>query len=288
MTLPSFIAQPGPPPSERIVVVEGRLRSFRLMLEGGVPLLEAVRRGFAAEGFVSGIVELSNLALSPFAYVMPALSETPNHAAFYSETFRPEGVSRIRSGAMTFGIRDGMPFFHCHALWHEADGTVSGGHILPEETVVAETSTMTAYGMIGAVFQGTPDPETNFKLFEPVASDTSILSEGSRAYAIRLRPNQDFAGALETFCAAHGLTKARVLGGVGSTIGAKFTDGRVVSNFATEIYLRDGIVLPQQDGTLAAELNIALIDYKGSVAEGRLKRNDNPVLMTVELVLEAL
>ena len=39
---------------------------------------------------------------------------------------------------------------------------------------------------------------------------------------------------------------------------------------------------------LEAELDVALIDYLGGIAEGRLLRDDNPVLMTMELVLEVL
>jgi hypothetical protein len=35
-------------------------------------------------------------------------------------------------------------------------------------------------------------------------------------------------------------------------------------------------------------LDIALVDYLGGIAEGRLMRGDNPVLMTMELVLEVL
>ena len=35
-------------------------------------------------------------------------------------------------------------------------------------------------------------------------------------------------------------------------------------------------------------LDVALIDYTGGIGEGRLIRGDNPVLMTMELVLEAL
>ena len=42
------------------------------------------------------------------------------------------------------------------------------------------------------------------------------------------------------------------------------------------------------DGTLEAELDIALVDYLGGIAEGKLMRGDNPVLMTMELVLEVL
>ena len=42
------------------------------------------------------------------------------------------------------------------------------------------------------------------------------------------------------------------------------------------------------DGMLEAELDIVLVDYLGGIAEGKLMRGDNPVLMTMELVLEVL
>ena len=108
----------------------------------------------------------------------------------------------------------------------------------------------------------------------------------SRAFALRLRPNQDFAGALETFCRAHGVFRARLHGGVGSTIGALFTDGQSVVPFATELAVSSGSVASGEGGTLEAALDVALVDYLGGLAEGRLVRGDNPVLMTMELVLE--
>ena len=37
-----------------------------------------------------------------------------------------------------------------------------------------------------------------------------------------------------------------------------------------------------------ATLDIAVIDYTGGIGEGRVIRGDNPVLMTMELVLEGL
>jgi len=110
----------------------------------------------------------------------------------------------------------------------------------------------------------------------------------SRAFALRLRPNQDFAAALETFCRQHGILRARIHGGVGSTIGAHFTDGRTVVPFATELAIKAGAIAPGADGTLQAELDVALVDYLGGIAEGQLMRGDNPVLMTMELVLEVV
>ena len=274
------IEQPGTGTPERIQWVECAGRVFSLTLPAGALLLEAVRDSFAAAGFASGVVKLDGLRLSPFAYVMPALSKTPEHAAFYSETFRPQVGARIEVGAMTFGQRDGAPFFHAHAVWVEGDGKRSGGHILPDETTVAETITVEAIGLDGAVFTAEPDSETHFKLFGPVTAASGGAGAG-RFFALRVKPNVDFCGALEAFCAERGISEAVIHGGVGSTIGAWFTDGGVVENFATEVAITEGRITREADGFEAA-IDVALVDYSGALASGRLKRGDNPVLMTLE------
>src|ERR1700733_2537576 len=121
------IVQPGLPNPERIQWVEARGRAFAATLAAGLPLLEAARQAFAAAGFVGGMLNFRAGALGPFAYVMPALSRTGDNAAFYSDTFRPDGITRLKIGAMTLGQRDGAPFFHAHALWTEAGGCPKGG-----------------------------------------------------------------------------------------------------------------------------------------------------------------
>jgi predicted DNA-binding protein with PD1-like motif len=282
------IKQPGPPTLERIQWVEARGRGLSFTLDAGIPLLEAARRGFAAQGFASGVLNIKGGTLGPIAYVMPALSRTGENAAFYSETFRPEGHAWLKQATMTLGERDGAPFFHCHGLWLEAHCKVNGGHILPEETMVAEPFEVEAFGIDGAMFKAEPDPETNFKLFGPVASKASGTETTCRAIALRLRPNQDFANCLEAFCRDHGIVRSKIRGGVGSTIGARFTDGRCVEPFATELTVTAGHIAPGAGGAPEAQLDIALVDYTGGLAEGRLVRGDNPVLMTMELVLEVL
>ena len=57
------IAQPGAPIPERIQWVAARGRAFSFVLEAGIPLLEAVRRGFAAEGFSGGVLNATGGAL---------------------------------------------------------------------------------------------------------------------------------------------------------------------------------------------------------------------------------
>jgi predicted DNA-binding protein with PD1-like motif len=280
------IRQPGPITPKRIQWVEARGRAFSFRMESGLALLDAARRGFAAEGFEGGVLSIRAGALGPFAYVMPALAKDNAHAAFYSDTYRPKGITRLKTGTMTLGMRDGAPFFHCHALWTEADGRPGGGHILPEETVVAETFDVDAFGLDGAMFAAEPDPETNFKLFGPVSRGMTNAQTSCRAFALRLRPNQDVADGLESFCRERGITRARLHGGVGSTIGARLADGRSVEPFATELTVTSGMLAPGAGGGIEAQLDVALVDYTGGLAEGRLVRGDNPVLMTMELVLQ--
>lgn len=287
MTRPHFIQQPGPVLQPRLLAAEGRGEPFRFTLEPGLLLVEAVRRGFTAAGYVSGTVQLSDAAFGPFTYVMPALSKDDEHAAFYSEFFRPEGITRMHAGALSFGTRDGAAFFHCHGLWREAGGKESGGHVIPEEAVVAEACEVEAFGVRGAQFEVMADPETNFRIFHP-ATEPGRPGEGTRAFVVRLRPNQDFCGALEAFCRDHGIARARIHGGVGSTIGVRLADGTVFENFATEVYIERGTIERNVDSQLAAAVDIGLIDYTGRIARGRLTRGDNPVLMTFELVIEEI
>ncbi len=285
MGQPRRIQQPGPALPERIVAVEGRGRAITLTLEAGRLLVETLAEGFLAQGFAGGTVDMAGVVLSPFAYVMPALSKTGDNAAFYSDIFRPAHTVTIDQGQMSLGRRDGKPFFHCHALWREEDDLTHGGHLMPDETRVAHSITVQAYGVDGAVFEANPDPETNFKLFGPVSEPDHGSGASQRCFALRLRPNEDFHAALEDFCRHHGITEAKVYGGVGSTIEARFADGRATRNFATEVFINHGEIVPDATGNLVAHLDVGLVDYQGETASGVLLRGDNPVLMTFELVL---
>ena len=283
-----YIQQPGPALEPRRIFVPVRGLSFTFELEPGLLLLEAVRRGFAARGFISGVAELGAVALGPFAYVMPALSKDGKNAAFYSETYRPAGITRLEAGSITLGVRDEKPFFHCHALWREADSKRSGGHILPEETYVAEPITVTAFGLDGACFDAPLDGETNFRLFSPRPISPVAPETSGRAIAARLKPNQDFTGAIEALCAEHGFRRARLRGGVGSTIGSRMVDGTEVANFATEVFIRNGVIEQDEAGHPRASIDVGLVDFTGGLAEGRLINGDNPVLMTFEIVIEEI
>ncbi len=281
------IAHPGIPDTQRICAQPARSRPLEAFLSSGQTLLSAVTEIAEAHGAKSGAFRLNGGEFTSFSYVMPALSKSPDHAVYFSETFYVEGRVALETASVTYGQREGRPWLHCHAVWVEPSGRRHGGHLLPDQVVVAAPIRVTGVALDGAAFTVCPDAETHFSLFLPVHTQVPQRSqpEGHHAYALRLAPNEDLCTALETFCQAHEIQQATILGGVGSTVGAVFQDGRVVEPFVTELLIRSGRIVRGEDGQPSAEIDIAIVDYKGGLTEGRLAKGGNPILVTAELVL---
>jgi hypothetical protein len=49
--------------------------------------------------------------------------------------------------------------------------------------------------------------------------------------------------------------------------------------------IRSGRIVCGPQGDSLAELDVAMVDYKGGISEGRLARGLNPILVTAELVI---
>jgi len=285
----TFLAQPGPALLPRVESVPGHARPLAFTLEPGLSLQEAVIRPLRAAGFVSATVELEGGALAPFAYVLPAHSPDTSHAAWYSDTHAPAGGARLERACATLGLRDGQPSLHCHAVWIEADGTRRAGHVLTDRSILAAPIAARAWGLSGVAFRAAPDAETNFTLFHPVPQEPAAPPPGAaRIAALRIRPNEDVTEALEAACRRHGFARAVPRGSIGSLVGARFTDGRVVEDIATELLITGGGLAPDAAGAPRGALAVALADMRGQVHEGWLLRGRNPVCITFELLLEEL
>ena len=277
------IQQPGPPHTPRIAAVPCTASHIRFTLQAGEMLLDGLTAHFAEAGFSpcpGAVLHLTGGGFGPFDYVIPALAETPDHAAFYSQIFHPEGITKLEAARVTYGSRDGTPWLHCHGFWTEASGHATGGHVIPDSSYVAEPIDVKAWVLDGAAFVARHDPETNFTLLAPEPTAPQGHGTGS-FFAMRLKPNQEFGEALQSFCTDHAIAKADIRGGVASIIGAVFADGRESSPFATEIFIRSGHI------GVTADIDIGLVNYQGHRLEGTLAPGENPVLMTAELVLEA-
>jgi predicted DNA-binding protein with PD1-like motif len=272
------LVQPGPVHPSRIVSFRGKPLSLGFVAQPGSTLNEALTAPLVAAGWQSGTLSFAGLAVDPFRYVMPGPADDGSHVAYFSAPRAPVGMSRIERGNATFGWAGGQPFVHCHAAWTEPDGARRGGHILPHETVVASETTVWAWGCADVRSETAFDAETNFTLFQP----TGRSWEGARGVVARVRPNEDITSAVEAIARTHGMPDAIIRGSLGSLVGARFTDGRSVTDDATEVLVREGRV---QGGL--AELDLIVVDMGGRVHEGRLARGENAVLITFDLVLEA-
>lgn len=299
------IQHPGQPSAQRVAAQQVELEPFALELPGHMSLMQAVAQSMQGIGAQCATFRMQGGGFEPFSYVMPALAKTSAHAVYFSDTYPVEGAVRLETASVTFGQRDGKPWLHSHAIWIEASGRRHCGHLLPDDIQVNHPIQAQGVAVRGATFTVCPDGETNFTLFVPLKSmarssqttagvnaaqkpPASSQTPRSKGYALRVAPNIDICTALETFCRDRGITHAKVQGGVGSTVGAVFDDGRVVEPFVTELLIRNGEIFTNAAGQTQAQLDVSMVDYKGGVSEGRLARGQNPVLVTFELALEVL
>ncbi len=278
------IEHPGPVHPVRVQCVPARVCPVDVELPRGVTLLQGLADAVRAQGATSAVFSLRDLTLAPMAFVMPALSDSPKHVAYFSERHEAIGAARIEAGSITYGLREGQPSLHCHATWIEADAHRRSGHVLAESRV-ERPARIDAWMLDGAAFEVQPDAETNFSLLQ-VTPTAARPGGGLEALVVRVRPNEDLCLALEALCAERNIRRGRIRGGVGSLIGAVFDDGRTVEPFVTEVFIRRGVIEPGIDGALRAEVDVGLVAYSGEIAEGRLARGQNPVLITFELVIE--
>ena len=270
------LRQPGPPHPSRIDCCRGEPHALRFALKAGVTLNEAITAPLVEAGFQCGTVTFRGTALNPFRYVIPGPADNASHVAYFSAPRAPSGTSWIEQGNATFGWADGRPFIHCHAVWAEPDGSRRGGHILPLETIIAEAGEATARGFHTVRIEAKSDPETNFTLFQPYGGSAG------RGLVVRVKPNEDIITALETIAGTHGIANAVVRGSLGSLIGARFSDGGQVHDYATEVLVREGHI---REGKAA--LDLLVVDMRGKVHEGWLVRGENPVCITFDIFLES-
>lgn len=276
------ISHPGPEAPDRAIVCSSRVDRVRLALKEGTTLLEAVSQALPVDAR-SAVLRLCGGEFSRLPYFHPALSPTERHAVFYSNLRESAAPAALREATMTYGVRHGASWLHCHALWSDVHGTVVCGHVDPTATL-AEPMEAEAWILKDVKFDVLEDQETNFSLFQPTTL-REVEADDMSALVVRLSPNVDVCVAIEDICLARGITAADIRGGVGSTVGAVFDDGRTVEPFITELLVSSGCVASAENGEVRASIDVAMVDYTGTVSRGRLLRGQNPVLVTFELVI---
>ncbi|MDH5858185.1 PCC domain-containing protein [Lampropedia aestuarii] len=280
----------GTPELRRHNAVPCQLHYHADVLPTGLPLREAFARLCALRGASSAVARLEGGSFGPLAYVMPALSNKPEFAVFYSDRYEAVVPAQIESATVTIGLRDGQSWLHCHAVWIDAQGERKAGHVLPDDAWLSEAPQMHIWYLQGANFDVLPCTESRFSLFTPVpalaAPAAASAVPTSTGLAVTIRPNEDVCEAIATICREHGIRRAVVRGGVGSLVGVSFADGREVEAFVTEVLIEQGTVDTSLPGGTGVTLDVALVDYLHGIHSGRLKPGANPVLVTFEMVIE--
>jgi predicted DNA-binding protein with PD1-like motif len=244
-------------------------------LQAGIPLELAVREALADQNIDSAWLTISGAPFQTLDYVIPDHAQDDQHVAWYSKTHHLADGFITRLG-MIVGRYNGQSFIHGHGLWSDETTQDALGHILAPSTILTEPVVAKGIGLIGARFEREPDAETNFDLFHIQDFGAEV---GDYA-ALRLAPNQDFTPAVEEAVADLGWSSANVLG-IGSLVGASFQNGETLESLPTEFLITDAHVGPNAP---TPEILIVGVDGK-NVMSGRLKRGENAVLVTSELVL---
>jgi hypothetical protein len=268
-----LIQHPGPVTAPRSRVLPCRAHPVTLTLRGGIPLDQAMADALGAQGFGAGYLRLDGARMARLDYVRPAPASGQGHAAWYSATHHLRDSLIAQAGAH-LGLRDGRPFVHCHGLWGGAMG-----HMMVPDSVLAEDTVVTGWGLSGAMLVAEPDPETLFTLFQPTPAP--VQNGGLPALLATLRPNQDVAAGIVGLAAQAGFAQAQVEG-IGSTVGAELIGGAITESYGTEFLLTNATFI---QGTLKAQ--IAAVGFHGEIAQGALPMDRNAVCVTSELLLIA-
>jgi len=268
------ITHPGPVADTRADVVACHAEPIEVILRAGETLTRAITQGLAKAGFANGYLRLDGASLAPMNYVTPAPAPGDGHAAWYSQTYT-EPLAHIQHGGAHLGLRDGRAFVHCHALWQDR----GMGHVLCDDSLIADDVTVQGWGLRGAGLVAQPDPETQFTLFRPQVEGAPIKGA---AFLVTLRPNQDIGRALTRIAQAHQILRARVEG-IGSLVGTVFEQAPHLESYATELLIVEGAL---QSGEI--DLQVASVGFDGASLTGRLQAGQNAICVTAEVLMIAL
>ena len=91
------------------MALPSRVRILQTELPVGNTLLKTVTRLLADFGSDSAVLRLSGGSFSNFRYYLPALSDHPEHAVFFSEKIAEPETVELTMATITFGQKRASP-----------------------------------------------------------------------------------------------------------------------------------------------------------------------------------
>ncbi len=151
-----------------------RARHFRLMLQPGLRLFDALVRPLAEAGVTNASTTILGGRFRSLLYCVAPPDPTGRTVIAYSDP-REAGQTYMVFGNATLGVSmHEQPLVHCHATFRTEAGEVRGGHVLTEHCIVgADPIPVLITALDGFELRQAYDPETNMQLLQPheVATD---------------------------------------------------------------------------------------------------------------------
>jgi len=170
---PRTLVHPGPVAPLRLehVAAQGQ-RQWRLRLLPGQVLLPALTGALAAQGVQAAALALLGGQLQTVAYCLPIPDPEGQVIATYGAPLVLHNAGLLRGSATLGQGLQGEPVIHCHATFADADGTVRGGHVLTDRTVVGQRPvTVLVTALDGIDLRLGFDPETRLHMLRPSQTD---------------------------------------------------------------------------------------------------------------------
>ncbi len=166
---PRTMVHPGPMAPLRLEHVAARgQRQWRLTLTPGQVLLLALTGALAAQGVRAAAMALLGGELQTVAYCLPIPDPEGQVIATYGAPLVLHDAILLRASATLGQSADGAPVIHCHATFADAQGTLRGGHVLTDRTVVGRRPvTVLVTALDGMDLRLGFDPETRLHMLRP-------------------------------------------------------------------------------------------------------------------------
>ena len=168
---PRTIVHPGPFGAVRIeTLCAEKGRHFRLELAPGRSLFDSIVESLAGAGVHNASMTLLDGDLQALSFCLALPDLTGRVVATYGKPEVAEGVRFIFGNATLGRSPAGAPVIHCHAVFRLADGTLRGGHLLTEKTIVGACPVkVLATALDGFDLRISFDEETRMPLLRPQA-----------------------------------------------------------------------------------------------------------------------
>ena len=166
---PRTIVHPGPYSAVRIEHMQsGRARHFRLCLPQGRSIHDAIVESLSSVGVESASMTLLHGDLSELAFCLARPDFTGRVVATYGALEVAHSAQFIFGNATLGKLPEDTPVIHCHAAFRLTDGSVRGGHLLTDKSIVgASPVIVVATSLDGFDLRLAVDEETQMPLLRP-------------------------------------------------------------------------------------------------------------------------